>query len=350
MTADWGPSMFEPTEPERSASPARRGRARFDPARLQPFLADAGSLDETLAAKERELQQLFKDSSRDSDEGRTWRAEQEGLEWLREHWDEAQHHARCLKSFDHWLQTPPSRRKLFAAYCRHAIPAEWDRYLQSCEPPFIFPTQEKLAAHLEHCQLCGVQVQLAEGRARRPTMQARTWGDQIVLDFLTTFCGEALAAVCDPEERYGAKQPPRRWSESPPWRLTLPPGERPALRGDSRLVVPTRLCGPRGPALLELGVTAQFLPRSSRKAEERRLAFPAHRGGETRFEWRPDRDGEAAFPLTLPLPAEPGRLLLRYAVRLLPPRLASRSYVAHSGVAQETFVDALSCDLSAFDR
>ena len=48
---------------------------------------------------------------------------------LEDSWDEALHQARCLKDFGHWLRTPPGRRKLFAAYCRHALPDQWDRFL-----------------------------------------------------------------------------------------------------------------------------------------------------------------------------------------------------------------------------
>ncbi len=338
MSAEWGYRPSELADAHRSALNAPAVPPSFEHSLLRQALAGEEVFWRLLASKERALRDLLQRPSLPFEERRDARAELESVEWLSQQWREMQHNVRCLKDFGHWLDTPPSRHRLFAQYCRHAIPAEWDRSLRSHEPPLIFPSREKFAAHGEHCHLCRIQQQLAEGRRMRPAPDRLTWGERWALDFLTTFCGESLAAVCDPE-------PDRRdavWSEAPPWRLVLPTGERSRRPDASQVEISTRLVGPANPDELELTVAAQYISRAERRAEAPRLIYPPPHGQKLTVSWRPTREDGQAFPLLVPAPAEPGRLLLRYAVRVVAP--AGRTTLL-SAPPSPVFVSALAVDL-----
>ena len=236
--------------------------------------------------------------------------------WLEDSWDEALHQARCLKDFGHWLRTPPGRRKLFAAYCRHAVPDQWDRFLASGEPPFIFPSREKLEAHLEHCQLCGAQLHLAELRRRRYASGISPGDDQRLIELYETFCSEALAAVCDPAE-WGpdaSAAPPRVWRQTPPWRLAAGDAILPAS-GQAEL--PLRLIGPASPGRIETCISAQLIRGPDRQPEPLAFLVGGSEGDGQPVEWRPDCQGVMDFPLPAAGQSAPGWLILRYAVRPL---------------------------------
>jgi hypothetical protein len=236
--------------------------------------------------------------------------------WLEDSWDEALHQARCLKDFGHWLRTPPGRRKLFAAYCRHSVPDQWDRFLESGEPPFIFPSREKLDAHLEHCQLCGAQLQLAELRRRRSARGVSRSEDQPLVELYESFCNEALAAVCDPAEWSpdAVSSPPRVWRQSPPWRLATGDAILPAP-GQAEL--PLRLIGPASPGCIEICISTQLIRCPDRELGPLEFLVGGE-GDPQQIPWRPDSSGLMAFPLPAHGHFAPGRLIVRYAVRPLP--------------------------------
>jgi hypothetical protein len=307
----------EPTEPS--------DHGPFSPLLLRQAIADEDAFWAALETREQELRDALDDAPTPREQHAV-RADLASITWFASVWHAVQHNARCLKNFDDWLETPPSRKKLFAQFCRHAVPAEWDRSLAEKSPPFIFATGEAFHAHLGHCQLCDAQRQLAEGRRLRAEPDRPTWGDQLVREFLTTFCGEALAAVCQPStQRRSDSRTPHIWSETPPLRLALAASARPKVRREFEIEIPLRLVGPSQPGHFKLTITAQHIDAATRQAESPLEVWPG-RGGESVFEWRPAAQGWREFPLVVPAPAEPGRMILRYAVRKMPPSPSRRSY------------------------
>jgi hypothetical protein len=314
MTAD-GVHAHQPIEPDYPAHKNGGDATPFSAILLRQALADEDAFWTALETREQELRDLL-DVAPTPQEQRAARADLTSLAWLTDVWDGVQHNARCLKNFGHWLQTPPSREKLFAEYCRHAVPAEWDRAAREETPPFIFSSLEKYRKHLEHCQLCDAQRQLAEGRRLRSEPSRPTWGDQLVRDFFVTFCGEAFAAACDPAwPAHNSRPGSRIWSESPPLRLIPPADRRTRSKGEFETEITLLLIGPPQPARFELNVTAQFIVTATRQPEPPMEVWPRVRGAEAVLEWRPAPQGHREFPLTVPSPAMPGRMILRYSVR-----------------------------------
>jgi hypothetical protein len=281
---------------------------------FRQVFADEDAFWSALEAREHELRDVL-DAAATLQEQRAARADLASIAWLTNIWDAVQHNARCLKNFVRWLETPPSREKLFAEYCRHAVPVEWDQLLVDGSPPFIFPSNDAYHLHMEHCQLCDAQRQLAEGRRLRAEPNRPTYGDRLVRDFLITYCGEALAAVCDPApQRQATVSQLSVWSEAPELQLVVAPGARLKARGDFEVEIPARLRGPCQPGRFELTVTAQHIDGATRQAEPALNVWPQRRG-EAVLDWRPTSQGWRELPLLVPAPAAPGRMILRYAVR-----------------------------------
>jgi hypothetical protein len=64
-----------------------------------------------------------------------------------------------------------------------------------------------------------------------------------------------------------------------------------------------------------LTVTAQHIDGATRQAAPELNVWPLPRTGEPFFDWRPASQGWREFPLTVPAPVQPGRMILRYEVR-----------------------------------
>ncbi len=345
MTAEQGRQAHEPTGPSDSASAGDAAPLTGPPLRM---LVDEPFFWRILDAKDTELRRLLESPGLTGSEQTLVRADLESLVWLSKNWGDLQHQARALKDFAHWLQTPPSRLTLFQNYCRHAVPVEWDRYAATQEPPYIFERRERLVAHLEHCQLCGLQRQLGEVRRCRASQESSTWGERLAHDFAAMFCRDALAAVCDPQP-YPSESCTLKpqWSPSPPCRLFGPEVVVLPQRSEHPLQLRLRLVAPAQSGPYEIRFAVQSISGRNRKPSSLTDVFPSPRS-ERLTQWRPGPHGGREISLVAPSPGEPGRLVLRYWVRGASSGPAGQaSDGGRSSLSPTAYVNALTIDLVA---
>ncbi len=331
MPTDLGDRPWEIADRHQPSYAAHGAPSFLEPAFLHQVWESDQAVWDLLERLDREFHARLDQSGMPDNDRRAIQADLESIAWLSRQWSDVQHNARCLKDFRHWLKTPPSRQKLFSQFCRHAIPAEWDCFLANGQPPFIFPSEERFAQHGEHCHLCRVQRQLAEGRRGRAEPLRPTWGERWVLDFLTTFCNEALAAVCDPHSGHSYAV----WSETPALRLALPDDQR-VRRHDADFVeIPLRLVGSAPGERVDICLVAQHISRSERQAEaeQRVRLLPVESGLQQPLAY----EGELPASVRLPLPRDPGRLLLRYAVHAMEPSNRKPPVVAVNALAVDLY-------------